>query len=248
MQPQITKTLMHLAKLYPNDGALHVGTPYHMVVMVALSARTRDEQVLKLAPKFFEMFPTVQALAAASIPEIIARINTIGMYKQKAKNLSRMAHVIVDEFGGEVPSAMENLIRLPGVGRKTASVLLAATFNTPAIAVDTHVFRVVNRIGWVKTKTVEATERALLKLVPKSMQHIVNRVFVPFGRTICIATPRCWACPLVNECAFAKKNLTPPSNASAILAAIEKTHEGIRSLKVRLLKSLKAKSRSLRGG
>ena len=127
MQPQITKTLMHLAKLYPNDGALHVGTPYHMVVMVALSARTRDEQVLKLAPKFFEMFPTVQALAAASIPEIIARINTIGMYKQKAKNLSRMAHVIVDEFGGEVPSAMENLIRLPGVGRKTASVLLAAT-------------------------------------------------------------------------------------------------------------------------
>ncbi len=238
MQPQITKTLAHLAKLYPHNGALHVGTPYHMVVMVALSARTRDEQILKLAPKFFEAFPTVQALAGASILEIVARINTIGMYKQKAKNLSRMAHVVIDEFGGEVPSTMESLVRLPGVGRKTASVLLATTFDTPAIAVDTHVFRVVNRLGWVKTKTVEATERALLKIVPKSMHHIVNRVFVPFGRTVCTATPRCWACPLVNECAFTKKNLTPPPNASVILAAIEKTHEGIRILKNTLKKFL----------
>lgn len=231
MQSNIEKTLTKLSVLYPQDGALHVGTPYHMVVMVALSARTRDEQILKLAPNFFEAFPTVQALAAASIAQIIARINTIGMYKQKAKNLSRMAHVIVNEFDGEVPSTMENLVRLPGVGRKTASVLLAAMFDTPAIAVDTHVHRVVNRLGWVKTKTVEATERALLHIVPTSLQHVVNRVFVPFGRTVCIATPRCWACPLVNECAFAKKNLTPPPNASAILGAIEKSHAGIRVLK-----------------
>lgn len=241
MKMNLVKTLQKLSALYPNDGALHVGTPYHMVVMVALSARTRDEQILKLAPKFFQAFPTVQTLAAASIAEITTRINTIGMYKQKAKNLSRMAHAIIDEFGGDVPSTMENLVRLPGVGRKTASVLLAATFDTPAIAVDTHVFRVVNRLGWVKTKTVEATERVLLKIVPKSMQHIVNQVFVPFGRTICVATPRCWTCPLVNECAFAKKNLTPPSNASSILATIEKTHKGIQSLKAALKRSLRLK-------
>jgi endonuclease III len=228
------KTLQTLSRLYPHDGALHVGMPYHMVVMVALSARTRDEQILKLAPRFFNAFPTVQSLAAASIADIVDRIDTIGMYKQKAQNLSRMARAIVDEFGGEVPTTMENLVRLPGVGRKTASVLLAATFDTPAIAVDTHVYRVVNRLGWVKTRTVEATERALLKMVPESMQHIVNRVFVPFGRTICVATPRCWACPLVNECAFAKKNLVPPPNAPSILAAIQKSHEGIRTLKERL--------------
>ncbi len=248
MKTHLVKTLQKLSVLYPHDGALHVGTPYHMLVMVALSARTRDEQILKLAPKFFETFPTVQSLAVASIVHITDRITTIGMYKQKARNLSRMAHVIVDEFGGKVPSTMENLVRLPGVGRKTASVLLAATFDTPAIAVDTHVLRVVNRIGWVKTKTAEATELALLKLVPKSMQNIVNRVFVPFGRTICVATPRCWTCPLVNECAFAKKNLVPPPGAPAILAMIENTHEGIRSLKARVLKSLKNKSQSLREG
>jgi endonuclease-3 len=241
MQSQIPSTLTKLSRLYPQDGALHVGTPYHMVVMVALSARTRDEQILKLAPKFFETFPTVQSLAAASIAQITSRINTIGMYKQKARNLSRMAHVVVNEFGGEVPSTMESLVRLPGVGRKTASVVLAAVFNTPAIAVDTHVFRVVHRLGWVKESTVEATERALLRIVPKAVQRLVNRVFVPFGRTICTTAPRCWTCPLVNECAFAKKNLVPPPNASLILEGIEKTHRGVRILKDALKRSLAKK-------
>ena len=234
----IEKTLQKLATLYPNPGALHVGSPYHMVVMVALSARTRDEQILKLAPKFFVRFPTVQSLASASIPEIVDHINTIGMYKQKAKHLSAMAKMVVGEFGGVVPQTMDELVRLPGVGRKTASVLLAALFDTPAIAVDTHVFRVVNRLGWVKATTVEAMERALLKLVPKSMHHIVNQVFVPFGRTICVASPRCWACPIRDECPFGNKNLTIPENAASILKGIEETHKNIQSLKRALSDSL----------
>ena len=142
-----------------------------------------------------------------------------------------MAQMIVSEFGGEVPQRLEKLVRLPGVGRKTASVILVAAFDTPAIAVDTHVHRVVNRLGWVKTKTVEATEQALLRLLPESMYSIVNRVFVPFGRTICIAKPRCWACPLVNECAFAQKNLIPPSNREKVLSAIQSMRDGIRILK-----------------
>jgi endonuclease-3 len=96
------------------------------------------------------------------------------------------------------------------------------------------VHRVVNRLGWVKTKTVEATERMLLRIIPESMQHVVNRVFVPFGRTICIAKPKCWTCPLVNECAFAQKNLTPPANAKAILGTIQTMREGIRFLKEQL--------------
>lgn len=227
----LMKTLKTLSRLYPETGALHAGTPYHMVVMVALSARTRDEQILKLAPGFFRAFPTVQSLAAASIQEITDRINTIGMFRQKARNLSKMAKLVVKEFGGEVPQTMDDLVRLPGVGRKTASVILVAAFNTPAIAVDTHVHRVVNRLGWVKTKTVAATEKALLRLLPKSMYAIVNRVFVPFGRTICIAKPRCWACPLVNECAFAKKNLIPPSNRAKVLNTIQSMRDGIRTLK-----------------
>lgn len=227
----ILKTLRHLSELYPETGALHAGTPYHMVVMVALSARTRDEQILKLAPGFFRKFPTVYDLAAADIESITNAINTIGMFRQKARNLSKMAKLVVNEFDGEVPRTMDGLVRLPGVGRKTASVILVAAFGVPAIAVDTHVHRVVNRLGWVKTKTVEATERALLRIIPKSMQSIVNRVFVPFGRTICIAKPRCWACPLANECVFAKKNLIPPTNREKVLNTIQSMRDGIRLLK-----------------
>lgn len=232
-------SLQSLSLLYPDSGALHVGTPYHMVVMVALSARTRDEQILRLAPKFFETFPTVHHLATASIADITHRINTIGMYKQKAKHLSAMAQMIVKDFDGEVPRSMNDLVRLPGVGRKTASVILVSAFGVPAIAVDTHVHRVVNRLGWVKEKTVEATERALLRLLPESMYAVVNRVFVPFGRTICIAKPRCWTCPLVNECAFAKKNLVPPSNHEIIMQKIQLMREGIRTLKSALEQSLR---------
>ena len=228
---QIIATLKKLHRLYQNPGALHVGTPYHMLVMVMLSARTRDEQILKLAPKFFARFPTIESLAIASISEIVDRVNTIGMYKQKAKHLSAMAKNVVEFSSGRVPGTMEGLTALPGVGRKTASVLLAARFNTPAIAVDTHVFRVVNRLGWVKTKTVEATERALLTLIPKSMHHIVNQVFVPFGRTICVTTPRCWTCPIRDECPFDNKDFTVPKNAGAILKKIDVTHENIQNLK-----------------
>ena len=228
------QTLHHLSLLYPDTGALHVGTPYHMIVMVALSARTRDEQILKLAPGFFQKFPTVRDLAVADIGSITRTINTIGMFRQKAKHLKSMAQMIANEFGGEVPKTLEELVRLPGVGRKTASVILVAAFDTPAIAVDTHVHRVVNRLGWVKTKTVEATEQALLRIIPKSMQPIVNRVFVPFGRTICIAKPRCWACPLVNECAFANKNLIPPTNRKKVLSTIQSMRDGIRTLKTSL--------------
>ena len=210
-----------------------------MIVMVALSARTRDEQILKLAPGFFKIFPTVGHLAVADLQSISNAIDTIGLFRQKARNLKLMAQMIVDEFNGEVPQSMEDLVRLPGVGRKTASVILVAAFNTPAIAVDTHVHRVVNRLGWVKTKTVEATERALLRIIPASMQPIVNRVFVPFGRTICIAKPRCWACPLVNECAFANKNLIPPSNREKVLSTIQSMCDGIRLMKERLYDALR---------
>ncbi len=235
----VLKTLTKFSLLYPDLGALHVGTPYHMIVMVALSARTRDEQILKLAPGFFKAFPTVNDLAVADIGSITKAINTIGLYKQKAKNLKSMALMIVSEFDGTVPRTLEELVRLPGVGRKTASVILVAAFDTPAIAVDTHVYRVTNRLGWVKTKTVEATEQALLKIIPKSMQPIVNRVFVPFGRTICIAKPRCWACPLVNECTFAQKNLIPPSNKEKILNTIQSMRNGIRILKEALHAALR---------
>jgi endonuclease III len=234
------EALKKLSVLYPESGALEVGTPYHMLVMIALSARTRDEQILKLAPNFFKEFPTVHRLAKADIAMITRAIKSIGLYRQKAKNLLAMAGMIVNEFHGEVPQTMSDLVRLPGVGRKTASVVLVAAFGVPAIAVDTHVHRVVNRLGWVKTRTPEDTERALLRLLPIRYHAVVNRVFVPFGRTICIpGKPRCWACPLANTCAFAQKNMTPPPNADRLRASIVAMRQGVQHLKARLYAALR---------
>ncbi len=219
---QVASVLKILKMRWPNPGAMELGTPYRNLVAVMLSARTRDEQVLKILPGFFKAFPTVDQLAKATIRSIEKRINTIGMYHQKAKNLKKLAIDIVEKFYGDVPSTMDELVSLAGVGRKTASVVLVASFDTPAIAVDTHVLRVTNRLGWVKTKTSEKTEMALRKIVPDTLKATVNRVFVKHGRYLCIATPRCWACPIRDLCAYQKKHLVAPKNASEILADIER--------------------------
>jgi endonuclease-3 len=196
---------------------MEIGDPYRTLVAVILSARTRDEQVLKLLPGFFEAYPTVEKLAAATPKQIETKINTIGMYRQKAKNIQRMAEQVVKDFGGEIPKTIEELVSLRGVGRKTASVILVACFGNPAIAVDTHVHRVTNRLGWVKTKTPEKTEAALLKIVPQDVQKIVNQVFVKFGRYICIpGRPRCWMCPIQKSCAYPNKNLHAPRDAEEV--------------------------------
>ena len=152
-----------MSKISPNPGAMEIGDPYRTTVAVILSARTRDEQVLKLLPGFLKAFPNVGMLARASVKEIEAKMNTIGMYHQKAKHIQWMAEDVVKKFGGEIPRTMEELVSLAGVGRKTASVVLAACFGEATIAVDTHVHRVTNRLGWVHTKTPAKTEEALLK-------------------------------------------------------------------------------------
>lgn len=219
---QIENVLRVLLKEFPNPGAMDIGNPYQTLVGVILSARTRDEQVLKLMPGLFKAYPTPEKLAKASVADIQKKINTIGMYRQKAKNLKSMATDLVEKFDGEVPKTMEELTSLAGVGRKTASVVLVASFKQPAIAVDTHVHRVTNRLGWVKTNTTEKTEKALLKIIPPKIMWIVNRVFVKFGRYVCIpGKPRCWMCPIQKDCAFTGKNLEAPKNAEAIREDIE---------------------------
>ncbi len=225
----IEKTLKTLKKRWPHPGAMDLcgGTlpaetqAFRTIVGVVLSARTRDEQVLALLPAFFERFPDAASLARATEADIRARIDTIGMYKQKAKNLKRLGAALEEQFGGRVPRTMDELTSLAGVGRKTASVVLAACFGTPAIAVDTHVHRVTNRLGWVKTKTPEKTEAALLKIVPERLQPTVNKVFVKHGRYVCLpGNPRCWTCPVRDLCAFKGKRLTPPPNAAEVEADI----------------------------
>ena len=228
---EIIRVLKTLKKRWPNPGAMEIGNPYQNLVGVMLSARTRDEQVLKLMPGFFKTFLTPSKLAVATTAQIQNKINTIGMYRQKAKNLKKMATDVVEKFGGKIPKTMDELVSLAGVGRKTASVVLVASFNTPAIAVDTHVHRLTNRLGWVKTKTPQKTEEMLLPLVPDKMKHTVNQVFVKHGRYICIRKPRCWACPVRDLCAFKNKNLTPPENAQEILDDMKRREEKLEELR-----------------
>ncbi|MBI5793511.1 endonuclease III [Candidatus Uhrbacteria bacterium] len=231
MKNEILSVLKKLKTRWKNPGAMEIGNPYQNLVAVMLSARTRDEQVLKLMPGFFKVFPTVAKLAKATTKQIEGKINAIGMFRQKAKNLKKMAEQVVGKYGGKIPSTMDELVKLSGVGRKTASAVLVASFNTPAIAVDTHVHRVTNRLGWVKTKTPEKTEAALLKLIPRAWYKTVNRVFVKHGRYVCIGSPRCWACPVRDLCAFKHKNLTAPKNAQEILADIDRREKDLEQLR-----------------
>ncbi len=232
MTASVATVLQILKRCFPNPGAMEIGSPYQNLVAVVLSARTRDEQVLKLLPGFFHAFPTVQHLTIATPKQIESKINTIGIYRQKAKNLKAMAEMVEKAEKGEIPRTMEGLTALPGVGRKTASVVLVASFHKPAIAVDTHVFRVTNRLGWVNTKTPENTEQALLKLIPKKQQPTVNRVFVKLGRYICLSgKPRCWMCPVAKYCAFKNKQLTFPKNAHAIREDIDHREKVLETLR-----------------
>lgn len=235
---EITKILKSLKKRWPNPGAMEIGNPYQNLVGVMLSARTRDEQVLKLMPGFFKSFSTIEKLAQATVRQIEARINTIGMFRQKAKNLRSMARAVVERFEDKIPSTMDELTSLAGVGRKTASVVLVASFNTPAIAVDTHVHRVTNRLGWVKTITPQKTEEVLLALVPDKMKKTVNQVFVKHGRYICMSKPRCWACPVRDVCAFKNKNLVAPKNAQKILDDIDRREKQLEELRRKAVLSL----------
>lgn len=235
---EIAKVLGMLRKRFLNPGAMELGSPFHTLVAVMLSARTRDEQVLKLLPGFFHAFPSPAVLANADVHAIEARVNTIGMYRQKSRLVKAMAAQLVAQFGGKVPRTMDALVSLPGVGRKTASVVLVACFGASAIAVDTHVHRVTNRLGWVKTNTPEKTEAALLPVVPEQLQPTVNRVFVKLGRYVCLpGKPRCWMCPIRAHCAFAKKNLLPPNDAAEIQADVERRERELERLRERALKS-----------
>jgi endonuclease III len=230
-QKTIINTLKILRKQWKHPGAMEIGNAYQNVVGVLMSARTRDEQVLKLLPGFFQAFPDVKTLAQSTTKQIERKINTIGMYRQKAKHLKALAEQVVEKYNGQIPNTMEGLVTLPGVGRKTASVVLISSFKIPAIAVDTHVHRVTNRLGWVKTKTPPKTEEALLTLVPDRWKKTVNRVFVKHGRYICITKPRCWACPIRGMCVFRPKNLKPPKKADDMIKNINQRETYLETLR-----------------
>ena len=183
------------------ESELDFKNPYQLIVAVILSAQCTDKRVNMHTPVLFLRFPTPQMLAQATFEEVFELIKSISFPNNKAKHLLGMAKMLVEEFGGEVPSETEQLERLPGVGRKTANVVASIIYNKPVIAVDTHVFRVSHRLGFSKGKTPLEVEKDLNKLIPQEERAIAHHWLILHGRYICTArNPKCGACPIREFC------------------------------------------------
>ena len=156
--------------------------PYRTLISTVLSARTRDETTLAVSQKLFAKAPTIEALNQLPQEDIQTLIHGVGFYKTKAKHLKKLAHIVVIDYKGVIPNTVDELQKLPGVGIKTANLTLNRAFGKPAIAVDIHVHRITNLMGWVNTKTPEQTEKELSKVLPKKYWRDINRYFVSIGR------------------------------------------------------------------
>lgn len=181
---------------------LHYRNPYELLVAVILSAQCTDKRVNMITPPLFEAFPTPQSLSEASSEDVFNLIRSVSYPNNKTKSLLGMARKLVDEHGGEVPGDIDSLLEIPGVGRKTANVILSVIFDRPAMAVDTHVFRVANRIGLTnKSKSPLETERALVKHIPGEIIPKAHHWLILHGRYVCKARkPECDKCFLTDIC------------------------------------------------
>jgi endonuclease-3 len=180
--------------------------PFKVLIGTILSHRTRDEQTTLAVDNLFRKYRTVEELANADENEVKKLIRSVGFYNMKTRNIIRAAKQVRDQFGGTVPDTLEDLLEIHAVGRKTANCVLVYAYNKPAIPVDTHVHRISNRLGLVKTKTPEETEAALLKQVPKRYWLELNELFVMFGQTVCKPIgPKCQICSLTGVCKYYKQ-------------------------------------------
>lgn len=195
--------LAELERLYPDAGPeLNFSNPYETLVATILSAQCTDKQVNKVTPKVFEDFPTLESMAATT-PEILYPYVKSCGFASKASNIVASCQKIMAEYGGQIPQTMETLTTLPGVGRKTANVVMANAFGVPAIAVDTHVFRVSNRLGLAKATTVDKTEQQLMKQIPKADWNKAHHWLILHGRRVCKAQrPLCEVCTLNPWCDY----------------------------------------------
>jgi endonuclease-3 len=186
---------------------LHYRTPYELIVAVILSAQCTDKRVNIITPDFFKSYPTPQALAAAPVEDIYEHIKSCSYPNNKAKNLSGMARTLLSEFDGVIPDDVELMQKLPGVGRKTANVIASVAFGKPAMAVDTHVFRVAARIGLTKNaKNPLQTEMQLVKYIPENIIPKAHHWLILHGRYVCKARkPLCDSCFLTEVCDFYQK-------------------------------------------
>ena len=200
------RILQGLEETYPEAGPeLHFTNPYETLVATILSAQCTDKQVNKVTPAVFARYPDADAMAQAEVDDLFPMVKSCG-FKSKAGNIIAACRIISEQYGGQVPDTREALTSLPGVGRKTANVVLSNAFGVPAFAVDTHVFRVSNRLGLCKADTVEETERQMTKLIPEEKWGRAHHWLIWHGRRICKAQrPLCEECPLQEWCREYKK-------------------------------------------
>lgn len=194
--------LQLLAKTHPDaKPELDFTNPFELLIATILSAQCTDKQVNKVTKVLFAACPDAGAIAALPLDKLEGMIKSCGFYRMKAKHILETCNILVSEYQGEVPPQREVLEKLPGVGRKTANVVLSNAFNVPAIAVDTHVFRVSNRLGLANAKTVEKTEQQLMRNIPKDQWSIAHHWLIFHGRRVCAArNPACETCTLYHVC------------------------------------------------
>lgn len=206
----IERILSTLNQMFPDAHCeLEHRNPFELAVAVVLSAQATDASVNKVTPLLFEKYPTCYKMAEARIEDIELCIHSIGLYRNKAKNIHAMAVKLKEDFNGEMPRTMEELVTLPGVGRKSANVILSVCFGVPAIAVDTHVERISKRLGLAfKKDDVVTVEKKLMKKIPKDQWSHTHHLMIFFGRYFCKAkNPQCKDCRLIDICKEKNKNI-----------------------------------------
>lgn len=201
---------------------LHYENPYQILVAVILSAQCTDKRVNMITPALFSAFPTPEALAEGTREQIFDLIKSCSYPNNKTRSLMGMARKLVDDFGGKVPDDIDSLMSLPGVGRKTANVILSVVFNHPAMAVDTHVFRVAERIGLTtRSKTVRNTEKELTDRIPDEVLSKAHHWLILHGRYVCKARkPQCDGCFIADVCRYHERELAKEARAVARIRAM----------------------------
>ena len=214
--PQTTKRIVEtLSEQHPNaDTELHYRNAFELLVATILSAQSTDQRVNMVTPALFERYPDARRLAAASTPDLERQIVSTGFFRQKSKALIGMAQKLVAEHGGEVPADMEKLTALPGVGRKTANVVLGHALGIPGLPVDRHVLRVSNRIGIAEGDDPVAVEEQLCARLPREMWTLASDVQILHGRRICRPKPLCEECPVREDCDYYRNVVAPEREAS----------------------------------
>ncbi|NLB53311.1 MAG: endonuclease III [Syntrophomonadaceae bacterium] len=191
-----------LKETYPDAKTrLEYGSLFELLIAVVLSAQSTDNQVNKVTKELFKEYDTPEKIAAMDIKDLEEKIKGVGLFRTKAKNIKELVRIIIEKHNGMVPEKFDELLKLPGVGRKTANVIVAVGFNRPGLGVDTHVQRVVNRIGLVSAKNPEKTEMSLKEIIPEKLWGEAHHIFIAHGREICKArNPSCQECIINEEC------------------------------------------------